>query len=80
MKYFELIVAHSHVGSGKSLEINRYFEAEDILTAYESAKNMPASKKRHDSIKQVVEISYANYLLGKIREMQNPYLNTYTKS
>ena len=38
VKYFELVIACGHVGSGKALEVYRYFEAEDIVTAYESAK------------------------------------------
>lgn len=78
MKYYELIVECGHVGMGRSLEVTRYFQADSVLSAFESAKDMPRSKKRASSVKQVVEISYSDYLLGKSEEKENSYLNTFS--
>lgn len=78
MKYYELIVECGHVGIGRSLEVTRYFEADSVLSAFESAKNMPRSKKKASSVKQVMEITYSEYLLGKLTEKQNNYLNTFS--
>lgn len=78
MKYYELIVECGHVGAGKGLEVTRYFKADSIISAYESAINMPRSKKKPDSIKHVVEVSYYVYSLGKLAEKQNNYLNTFS--
>lgn len=78
VKYYELIVECGHVGMGKSLEVTRYFEADSVLSAFVSAKNMPRSKKKASSVKRVIEITYSEYLLGKLSEEQNNYLNTFS--
>lgn len=76
MKYFELVVSCGHVGKGRSIEIRRFFEAENLLQAYDSAKFMPRSKKKRDSVKYVKEISFNEYEIGKMTEMDNFYLNS----
>ncbi|NMB95717.1 MAG: hypothetical protein GYA02_03770 [Clostridiaceae bacterium] len=77
MSYYMVTVLCGHVGSGKTIEITRYFKDCDILSAYNSARTMPRSKKNPTCVKQVKEISMEEYLLGKQLEKTNLYLNTY---
>lgn len=77
MKYFELVVDCGHVGAGRSLEVTRYFEANSLLDAYDSARYMPRSKKKSNSIKRVQEITFPEYQMGKVAERENNYLNTF---
>lgn len=74
-RYFSIVVACGHVGHGNSIEVTRYFEAEDILSAMDSARFMPRSKKKASCIKRISPITYDEYLAGKLEEAENPYLN-----
>ncbi len=78
-RYYRVIIACGHVGSGKNIEITRYFEASDALHCYICALNMPRSKKKPSSVKLIEPIDIKEYHEGKRSECYNYYLHTYDR-
>ena len=66
-----------HVGAGKSYEMVRYFEDDDIFGVLAKSYHTPRVKKKEfgAGIKLIKEISWREYLTGKGREKRDPYLN-----
>lgn len=79
-KYYRVIVACGHVGSGRSIEITRYFEAESAVKCYIDAYYMPRAKKNNDCVKLVEEIAYLEYSRSRNEESSNYYLSTHKNS
>jgi hypothetical protein len=75
--YFKLVMEGGHVGAGKSYEMVRYFQGDDIFGVLARSRRTPRLKKkeRGGSIKLIKEISWGEYLTGKGRERRDPYLN-----
>lgn len=74
-KYYSVQVNFGHLSHNKSYLRNRYMRAKNILEVIQHAKRMPRAKKhRYDVVSQVREISYKEYLFGKLDELQDPYL------
>lgn len=74
-RYYEVAVNFGHLRHNKSYLRNRYLRARDIMDAMYHAKRMPRAKKhRYDVVNNLREISYKEYLLGKLDELQDPYL------
>ena len=75
--FFKLILEGGHLGAGKSYDIVRYLKGRDIFFVFNWAFNIPRAKKKESrkGIKLIKEISKREYLLGKIREKRDPYLN-----
>ena len=76
-KYYLVVIECGHVGTGRSLEVARYFKDFNPINAYICASIMPRSKKKCNSVKLIKEISYEEYLIGKQLENENLYLNTF---
>lgn len=66
-----------HVGAGKSCDMVRYFEGEDIFGVFTKSRHVPRLKKKGSGIgiKLIKEISRGEYIQGKGQERKNPYLN-----
>ena len=66
-----------HVGAGKSYEMVRYFEGDDIFSVLTKSFHTPRVKKKEfgGGIKLIKEISWREYLTGNGRERRDPYLN-----
>lgn len=75
--YFKLVMEGGHVGAGKSYEMVRYFEGDDIFSVLAKSFHTPRVKKKEfgGGIKLIKEISWREYLIGKGREKRDPYLN-----
>lgn len=73
-KYYRVIIACGHLGHKHSVEITRFFEADDIMECYYSSFWTPRSKKKADCVKLVTSIEYEEYIRGKASELSNPYL------
>jgi hypothetical protein len=75
--YFKLVMEGGHVGAGKSYEMVRYFEGDDIFSVLAKSFHTPRVKKKEfgGGIKLIKEISWREYLTGKGREKRDPYLN-----
>jgi hypothetical protein len=80
--FFKLILESGHVGAGKSYEVVRYLEGKDIFSVLYSASRFPRVKKKgsRKGIKLIQEITRWEYLRGRQRERQDPYLNTHKKT
>jgi hypothetical protein len=75
--YFKLVMEGGHVGAGKSYEMVRYFEGDDIFGVLAQSLHTPRLKKKvfGGGIKLIKEISWREYLTGKGGERRDPYLN-----
>ena len=79
--FFKLILESGHVGAGKSYDMVRYLEGRDIFSVLFSASHFPRVKKKkyQKGIKLIQEITRGEYLQGRMREREDPYLNTHRK-
>ena len=79
--FFKLILEGGHVGAGKSYEVVRYLEGRDIISVLFSASHFPRVKKKRSrkGIKLIQEITRGEYLQGRRREREDPYLNTHRR-
>lgn len=79
--FFKLILEGGHVGAGKSYEVVRYLEGRDIISVLCSASHFPRVKKKRSrkGIKLIQEITQREYLQGRRREREDPYLNTHRR-
>jgi hypothetical protein len=75
--YFKLVMEGGHVGAGKSFDMVRYFEGDDIFCVHARSLHTPRLKKKEfgGGIKLIKEISWREYIQGKGRERRNPYLS-----
>jgi hypothetical protein len=75
--YFKLVMEAGHVGAGKSCDMVRYFEGDDIFGFLAKSRYIPQLKKKEfgDNIKLIKEISRREYIHGEGQERRNPYLN-----
>jgi len=75
--FFKLILEGGHLGAGKSYDIVKYLKGRDILAVLTWAFSIPRAKKKESGkgVKLIKEISKNEYLLGKLREKGDPYLN-----
>ena len=75
--YFKLVMEAGHVGAGKSCDMVRYFEGDDIFGVLARSRRIPRLKKKEsgNGIKLIKEISWREYIHGKGQERRNPYLN-----
>jgi hypothetical protein len=75
--YFKLVMEGGHVGAGKSYDMVRYFEGDDIFGVFSQSFRTPRLKKKEfgSGIKLIREISRGEYVAGKGRERKDPYLN-----
>ena len=75
--FFKLILEGGHLGAGKSYDIVRYFRGKDIVSVLTWAFHIPRAKKKESGkgIKMIKEISKKEYVLGKMKERKDPYLN-----
>ena len=73
--YFKLVMEAGHVGAGKSCDMVRYFEGDDIFGVFARSRRIPRLKKKESgtSIKLIKEISRQEYIYGKGREGRNPF-------
>jgi len=75
--FFKLILEGGHLGAGKSYDVVRYFRGKDIVSVLTWAFHIPRVKKKESGkgIKMIREISKKEYVLGKMKERKDPYLN-----
>jgi hypothetical protein len=71
--YFKLVMEAGHVGAGKSCDMVRYFEGNDIFGIFASSRHIPRLKKKESGIgiKLIKEISRQEYIHAKGREERN---------
>lgn len=79
ISYYRVIVSCGHIGSGKMIEITRYFEASDTIHCYICALEMPRSKKKPTSVKLIEPVDIKEYQEGKLMEDHNYYLHTFNR-
>ncbi|UCD70535.1 MAG: hypothetical protein JSW70_05875 [Syntrophobacterales bacterium] len=79
--FFKLILENGHVGAGKSYEMVRYLKGRDIFSVLFSASHFPRVKKKGNrkGVKLIQEITRTEYLQGRMREREDPYLNNHQR-
>jgi hypothetical protein len=75
--YFKLVMEAGHVGAGKSCDMVRYFQGNDIFGILARSRSLPRLKKKEsgNGIKFIKEISRREYIHGKGQQRKDPYLN-----
>jgi hypothetical protein len=75
--YFKLVMEAGHIGAGKSCDMVRYFEGDDIFGILARSRHIPRLKKKDSGIgiKLIKEISRREYIYGKGQERKDPFLN-----
>jgi hypothetical protein len=73
--YFKLVMEAGHIGAGKSCDMVRYFEGDDIFGILAKSRHIPRLKKKESGIgiKLIKEISRGEYIHGKGQERNNPF-------
>jgi hypothetical protein len=76
MAYYKVTMKGGHQGAGKSYDFVRYYEAEDMVSAYLNALSLARVKKNvaGTGVYAVEPVSGEEFLMGKIRERRDPYL------
>ena len=79
--FFKLILESGHVGAGKSYDMVRYLQGRNIFAVLSLASHLPRVKKKGNrkGIKLIQEISRREYLQGRMREREDPYLSTHRR-
>jgi hypothetical protein len=79
--FFKLILESGHVGAGKSYDMVRYLQGSNIFSVLSLASHLPRVKKKGNrkGIKLIQEISRREYLQGRMREREDPYLSTHRR-
>ena len=74
--FFKLVMDGGHVGAGKSYEMVRYFEGDDIFCVLGRALHTPRLKKKEFAvgIKFIKQVSKKEYFRGKREERKDSYL------
>jgi hypothetical protein len=74
--YFKLVMEGGHVGAGKSCDMVRFFEGDNIFCVLATSFRTPRLKKKEfgSGIKLIKEISWREFIAGKRREKRDPYL------
>lgn len=76
MAYYKVVMKGGHVGAGKSFEFARYYEAQDMLSAYLGALSLSRVKKSPNGtgICSIETVGMGEFFRGKRSERHNPYL------
>ena len=77
--FVKAVLRGGHVGTGKYHEITRFLVVDSIVDAMSVARTMPRVKKNSLALVSCKPISKSEYLEGKLREAQDPYLNTFKR-
>ncbi len=74
--YYKVMMEGGHMGAGKSCDMTRYFRADNLLTVFDLLGKMPRLKSKgvSKSVKQIKEITEAEYRIGKHAESEDSYL------
>ncbi len=75
--YAKAVFRGGHVGRGKYHEMTRYLVVNNMLDVFGVARIMPRVKKNNLALISCEQINRLEYLEGKLRETQDPYLNTF---
>ena len=73
--FFKVVMDGGHMGSGKSCEFVRYFEAEDAMDLFGLLRAFPGLKNKDaaSGIRMVKAIDEEEFEQGKLAEKNDPY-------
>jgi hypothetical protein len=76
MPYYKVNLKGGHVGSGKSYDFVRFFEATDMMSAFLTAMSLSRVKKNPNGtgITSIEPVSGWEFHQGLQRERTDPYL------
>lgn len=79
--FFKVVMDGGHMGSGKSCEFVRYFEAEDAMDLFELLRAFPGLKNKDSAsgIRLVQAIDEDEFERGKVAEKEDPYYSRFSK-
>jgi len=73
--FFKVVMEGGHMGSGKSCEFVRYFEAEDAMDLFGLLRSFPGLKNKDSAsgIRMVKAIDEEEFERGQSAEQEDPY-------
>lgn len=79
--FFKVVMDGGHMGSGKSYEFVRYFEAEDAMDLFDLLRAFPGLKNKDSAsgIRMVQAIDEDEFERGKLAEKKDPYYSRDSK-
>ncbi len=79
--FFKVVMDGGHMGSGKSCEFVRYFEAEVAMDLFDLLRAFPGLKNKDSAlgIRLVQAIDEDEFERGKLAEKQDPYYSRVSK-
>ena len=77
--YYRVLMEGGHMGAGRSYDMTRYFNVENMLSIFDILSSFPRLKTKGvgKSVKMIEPISEEEFKRGKIREESDHYLNRY---
>jgi hypothetical protein len=77
MAYFKVVLKGGHMGAGKSYDLVRYYESQDMLSAFLNALSLSRVKKNPNGtgIYSIERVGLEEYYQGKQKERRDPYLH-----
>ena len=79
--FFKVLMDGGHMGSGKSCEFVRYFEAEDAMDLFDLLRAFPGLKNKDSAsgIRLVQTIDEDEFERGQLVEQEDPYYSRAAK-
>ena len=79
--FFKVVMEGGHMGSGKSCEFVRYFEAEDAMDLFGLLRSFPGLKNKDaaSGIRMVKAIDEVEFDRGQLAEQEDPYYSRRSK-
>ena len=74
--YYKVLMEGGHMGAGKSYDMTRYLQADNLVSILDSLKKMPRLKAKgfSRSVKEITAVSCEEFSRGKKMEGEDNYL------
>ena len=74
--YYKILMEHGHMEAGKSLDIFRYIEADNVEDLFDELETCPGLKAKVSGrdVSMVKPISRQEFELGKVLEFKRKYI------
>ena len=74
--YYKILMEHGHMGAGKSLDVVRYIEADNVEILFDELKSWPGLKAKESGrpVSMVKPISRQEFEVGKVLEFKRKYI------
>ena len=74
--YYKVLMEGGHMGAGRSYDMTRYLQADNLISILDTLKKMPRLKVKgfSRSVKEIATVSREEFFEGKKMEGRDNYL------